>query len=31
MTSQDHVTLQQLTGTGMTVKNGTDDVRGGGR
>jgi hypothetical protein len=28
MTSQDHVTLSKLTGTGMTVKNATDDMRG---
>src|SRR5260370_16659735 len=28
MTSPDHVTLSKLTGTGMTVKNATDDMRG---
>ena len=28
MTSQDHVTLSNLTGTGMTVKNAADDMRG---
>jgi sporulation protein YlmC with PRC-barrel domain len=28
MTSQDHVTLSALTGTGVTVKNATDDMRG---
>lgn len=28
MTSQNHVTLSKLTGTGMTVDNATDDMRG---
>ncbi|WP_407686138.1 PRC-barrel domain-containing protein [Mycobacterium sp. HUMS_1102779] len=27
MTSQDHVTLSALTGTGVTVENATDDMR----
>ncbi len=28
MTSQNHATLSKLTGTGMTVDNATDDMRG---
>ena len=28
MTSQNHVTLSKLTGTGTTVKNAADDMRG---